>query len=185
MTWVVVTPWVRAKAHVAPDERLARRSVVPSTCQPSHGRPELEGTRLQAAGWSPDRRRVVDRRRSLTAGWRGQPTGSSGRKATVPGSPRHESGTPAGSKSGACRQRGHAGTWASPRSPGQSCRAGEPADSTTLAWSWGAATGPRAGNGDHARREPARSWDARDQRSDPRRAGGPSSRRRGPGQVGT
>jgi len=39
----VVTQWVRATAQVPPDQRLASRSVVTSTCTPSHGRTELEG----------------------------------------------------------------------------------------------------------------------------------------------
>jgi hypothetical protein len=49
MKLVVVTPWVRAKAQVPPDQCLASRSVVTSTCTPSNGRTELEGTRRQAA----------------------------------------------------------------------------------------------------------------------------------------
>jgi len=98
----------------------------------------------------------VDSRITLKLVRRGKPTVSSGRKATVPSSPRQESGTPPGSKSGACRQRGHAGTWESHLSPGHSCRSGEPADATPLAWPRGASTEPRAGHGDHERREPAR-----------------------------
>jgi len=45
----VVTQWVRAKAQVPPDQRLASRSVVTSTCKPSHGSTKLGGTSVQAA----------------------------------------------------------------------------------------------------------------------------------------
>jgi len=65
MNLVVVTQWVRAKAQVPPDQRLASRSVVPSTCKPRNGRTELEGTRRQAACWSPEKRRGVDSRIAL------------------------------------------------------------------------------------------------------------------------
>jgi hypothetical protein len=49
MKRVVVTQWVRANAQVPPDERLASESVVTSTCKPSNGSTELEGTSMQAA----------------------------------------------------------------------------------------------------------------------------------------
>ena len=62
--------------------------------------------------------RVVDRRLTLKAGLREKATGSRGRKAAVLDTPGHVSRTPPGSASGACRQRGRSGTWASPRSPG-------------------------------------------------------------------
>jgi hypothetical protein len=151
MKLVVVTQWVRAHAQVPPDERRARESVVTSTCKPSHGRTELEGTRLQAAGWSPDMSRVVDRRITLRTVRRGKPTVSSGRKATVPGSRRQESGTPPGSQSGACRQRGHSGTGESHRSPGYMAGMGD-RRSKALAGA-GASTRARARTGHHERAE--------------------------------
>src|SRR5215475_11443854 len=114
---------------------------------------------------------VVDSRITLKLVRRGKPTVSSGRKATVPDSKRQEAGTPPGSKSGACTHRGNSGTWESHLSPCNSCRSGEPADPTTLAWPRGASTEPRAGNGDHERREPARYRGASDKRSVPRGAG--------------
>ncbi len=50
MKWVVVTQWVRAEmAQVPSEESLASRSVVTSTCTPSNGRTELDGTKMQAA----------------------------------------------------------------------------------------------------------------------------------------
>ena len=50
MKGVIVTQWVRAElAPVPPDESLAGRSVGNSTCNPSNGRTELEGPRMQAA----------------------------------------------------------------------------------------------------------------------------------------
>ena len=153
---VVVTQWGRAKAQVPPDQRLASRSVVTCPCKPSQGSTELGGTSVQAACGSPDLGRGVDIRLTLKLVRRGTPTVSRGRKATVPSAPRQESGTPPGFKSGAWRPRGHSGPGESQRSSGNRGRSGEPADATTLAWPRGASTEPRAGNGDHARREPAR-----------------------------
>jgi hypothetical protein len=43
---------------IPPDQRLASRAGVHATCTPSHGRTKREGTRKQAAGWSPARGRV-------------------------------------------------------------------------------------------------------------------------------
>ncbi len=50
MKSVVVTQWVRVeKTQVPPDKSLASTSEGNSTCKPSNGRTELEGTRRQAA----------------------------------------------------------------------------------------------------------------------------------------
>jgi hypothetical protein len=121
--------------------------------------------------------RVVDRRISRQAVGRGTPTGASGRKAAVLDATGRAPRTPPGSERGACLHRGSSGTWESHRSPGNSCRSGEPADATTLAWARGASTAPRAGNGDHERREPARYRAARDKRRVPSGAGWQSERR--------
>jgi len=128
--------------------------------------------------------RVVARRISLKAGGRGTPTVSTGRKAAVLDATWRAPRTPPGSESGACLQRGSAGTGASHLSPGTGGRSGEPADARTLAWPRGASTEPRAGNGDRARREPARDRAARDTRSVPRGAGWQSERRLVAGKVG-
>lgn len=69
--------------------------------------------------------RVVDRRIALKAVVRGTPTVASGRKAAVPSAPRPGVGTPPGSQSGACLQRGSAGTWESHRSPGHRAGRGD------------------------------------------------------------
>ena len=113
MKLVAVTQWVRAQAQVPPDQSLASRSGVPSTCPPSNGRTELEGTRRQAACSSPARSIVVDERRALKAGAWGKPTGSSGRKAAVRKAEGRAVRTPPGAKSGAGMQRGSSGTWES------------------------------------------------------------------------
>src|ERR671922_2325240 len=78
--------------------------------------------------------RVVDSRISLKAVGRGKPTVSTGRKAAVLDATWRAPRTPPGSESGACLHRGSSGTWESHLSPCNSCRSGEPADSTTLAW---------------------------------------------------
>jgi hypothetical protein len=50
MKLVVVPQWVRtAEVHIPPDQSLASRSGVQSTCTPSNGSTKLEGTRKQAA----------------------------------------------------------------------------------------------------------------------------------------
>jgi hypothetical protein len=55
MKWVLVTQWVRTgEVQIPPDQRLASRSGVQSTCTPSTGRTKLDGTRMEAAGWSPE-----------------------------------------------------------------------------------------------------------------------------------
>jgi hypothetical protein len=113
----VVTQWGRAKAQVPPDERLARRSVVTSTCPPSNGSTELEGARMPAARWRPEKSIVVDNRIALKAVPRGTPTVSSGRTAAVLGAPGRVRRTPPGSQSGACMHKGSSGTWESHRSP--------------------------------------------------------------------
>jgi hypothetical protein len=113
MKRVGVTQWVRAKAQVPPDQSLASRSVAHSTCTPSNGSTELEGARMQAAEWSPEKGIVVDKRISLKAVARGKPTVSSDRQAAVLGARGRVPRTPPGSKSGACMQRGNAGTWES------------------------------------------------------------------------
>lgn len=118
MKRVTVTQWVRAEtAQVPPDQRLASRSGANSTGPPSHGRTELAGASMPAAGWSPARCLVVDSRIALQVVRRGTPTGSRHRKAAVLGALWRGRRTPPGSKSGACRQRGSSGTWQSHRSP--------------------------------------------------------------------
>ena len=61
--------------------------------------------------------RVVDRRLSLTGVRRGTPTVCTRRKAAVLDAVWRVSRTPPGSESGACFQRGNAGTWESHLSP--------------------------------------------------------------------
>jgi hypothetical protein len=117
MKLVVVTQWVRARAQVPPDQSLASRSEVTSTCTPSNGRTKLDGARMQAACLSPEKCIVVDNRITLKAVQRGTPTVSSGRKAAVLGAGGRGRRTPPGSKSGACIHRGSSGTWESHRSP--------------------------------------------------------------------
>jgi hypothetical protein len=151
MKLVVVTQGVRAKAQVPADERRASESGVTSTCKPSNGRTARAGTRMQAAGVSPEMRLGGDSRRTLRTVRRGQPTVASGRKATGPGSRRQESGPPPGSKSGAGRQRGNSGTWESHRSPGHLAGMGD-RRSTALACA-GASTRARARTGHHERTE--------------------------------
>jgi hypothetical protein len=91
---------------------------------------------------------VVDIRITLRTVRRREPMVSSGRKAIVPGSRRQESGTPAGSKSGACRHRGNSGTWESHLSPCVYSRSGGPGDQKP--WRGrGASTRPRALAGHH------------------------------------
>jgi hypothetical protein len=69
-------------------------------------------------------------------------------EATVSGSRRQESGTPPGSKSGACRHRGNSGTWESHLSPCVYSRSGGPGDQKP--WRGrGASTRPRALAGHH------------------------------------
>src|SRR5215510_2539289 len=51
--------------QVPPDQRLASRSGVNSTCIPSNGRTKLEGARIQAASWSPEIFMIVDIRITL------------------------------------------------------------------------------------------------------------------------
>jgi hypothetical protein len=114
----------------------------------------------------------------------GKPTVSSGRKATVLGARRRVRRTPPGSESGACSQRGSAGTWENPRSP---CHIPGMADRVTN--SPGVVWGPRPGHapGRDTTNEPKRTRyrDVRDKRSDRRGAGGQSSRSIVPGQGGT
>ena len=59
----------------------------------------------------------MDSRIILKAVARGKPTVCRGRKAAVPDALWRVSGTPPGSASGACIQRGSSGTWESHRSP--------------------------------------------------------------------
>ena len=61
--------------------------------------------------------RVVDHRLSLKAGSRGKPTVCKRRQAAVLVAQGRVSRTPPGSESGACLQRGNAGTWESHLSP--------------------------------------------------------------------
>jgi hypothetical protein len=82
MKLVVVTQWVRMKILIPPDERLASRSGVNSTCQPSNGRAELEEARRQAASLSPEICRVVVSR-IVSAVLRQKPTVCKRRKATI------------------------------------------------------------------------------------------------------
>ena len=183
MKLVDVPQWVRAKAQVPPDERLASRSEANSTCTPSNGSAELEGTRMQAACGRPEQGRVVDTRISCKAVVRGKPTVSSGRKAAVLGARRRVPRTPPGSKSGACigvtRGRGRAICLLA-NIPGLGARAtkgpgavgglrpdGEPVGDTT-----------------HARKRP-RDRGASDKRSVSKRTGWQSSRNIGPGKEGT
>src|SRR5215831_10285770 len=102
--------------QVPPDESLASRSAVNSTCTPSNGRTKLEGTRMQAASLSPEICRVVVRR-IASAGSRPKPTVCSDRKAAVLEAIRRVYRTPPGSESGACLHRGDSGTWESQGSP--------------------------------------------------------------------
>ena len=46
MKLVVVTQSVLERVQVPPDQSLASRSVVKSTCKPSNGSAKLEGTRM-------------------------------------------------------------------------------------------------------------------------------------------
>jgi hypothetical protein len=150
MHLVAVTQWVRAPAHVPPDERLASRAGAHSTGTPRKGRTTLEGARRQAAGWSPAMRSGVDERRALKAGARGTPTVAPGRKAAGLGARGRGRRTPPGAQSGAGRPKGRSGTWASPRSPGPDGRGGGPADPRP--WrGWGASPRPRARRGQHTR----------------------------------
>jgi hypothetical protein len=155
--------------QVPPDQSLASRSEVPSTCTPSNGRTKLDGARMQAASLSPEMGIVVDNRITLKAVQRGTPTVSSGRKAAVLGAGGRVRRTPPGSKSGACIHRGSSGTWESHLSPCQTPGLGdrvtkgpgvvwglrpdhEPVRDTTNTQKW------------------ARYRGASDERSDPRRA---------------
>ena len=45
MKLVIVTQWVRGEVPIPPDQSLASRSGVKSTCTPSNGRTKLDGTR--------------------------------------------------------------------------------------------------------------------------------------------
>jgi len=83
--------------QVLPGQSLASRSGATSTCTPSNGRTELEGTRRQAAWWSPEMSIVVDTRISLQRIRRGKPTVSTGRKAAVLNAQRRVGRTPPGS----------------------------------------------------------------------------------------
>jgi hypothetical protein len=50
MKLVVVAQWVRTgEVQIPPDQSRASRSVVHSTCPPSHGSTQLDGTRRSAA----------------------------------------------------------------------------------------------------------------------------------------
>jgi len=60
---------------------------------------------------------VVDKRRALQAVQRGKPTVGKRRKAAVLGAVWRVPRPPPGSASGACLQRGNAGTWERPLSP--------------------------------------------------------------------
>jgi hypothetical protein len=126
---------------------------------------------------------VVDKRIALQAVWRGTPTVSSGRKAAVLGAVGRVRRTPPGSESGACIQRGRAGTWESPLAP---CHMPGMGDRVTK--SPGVPWGPRPGykpvrdNTNEPRR--TRYREARDKRRDLRGAVGQSSRSIVPGKVG-
>ena len=118
---------------------------------------------------------VVDSRITLKDVLRDKPTGSRGRPAAVLDTPGQVSRTPPGSESGACRHRGRSGTWERHRSPGHMSGLGHRASTGPgVAWRLPPRHAPR-GDTTH-RRQPARYRDASAERSDPRRAGGPSSR---------
>jgi hypothetical protein len=107
--------------QIPPDQSLASRSGVHSTCTPSHGRTTLEGTRTQAARWSPAIGRVGVRRRAAV-GSRPKPTVGRDGKAAVLEAIWRGCRTPPGSERGAGLHRGDAGTWESPWSPGGQSR---------------------------------------------------------------
>ena len=85
MKLVTVTQWVRTvEVQIPPDQRLASRSGVNSTCIPSNGRTKLEGTRKQAASLSPEIGRVVVHRILLTVS-RGKADGVQWPEGSSPG----------------------------------------------------------------------------------------------------
>jgi len=141
--------------QVPPDDRLASRSAVNPRAAPSGavrsrvsraGRPR-DGAPQGVESWSKESPREVVR---------GKPTVCTRRKAAVLGALWPVSRPPPGSERGACLQRGTSGTWASHLSPGASAGNGGPAEHRP----WrrpGASSGRRAGNGAHARWQPARS----------------------------
>jgi hypothetical protein len=156
---------------------------VTSTCTPSKGRTERDGTRRQAASLRPAKRHGVDSRITLKAVRRGKPTVSSGRKAAVLGARRPARGTPPGSKSGACMQRGSSGTWERHVSP---CHTPGVGDRGTQrpGVGWGRRPDHEPVRDTTNAQKPARYRGASAERSDPRRAGWPSERRIVPGKVG-
>jgi hypothetical protein len=68
---------------------------------------------MQAACLRPERRSVVDSRIALKRSRGASRRSRKNRKAAVPAASWRVGGTPPGSKSGACIQRGHSGTWES------------------------------------------------------------------------
>jgi len=136
MQLVAVTQWVRArKAQVPPDQSRASRSGANPRAMPAMGCTEPGVARMQAAGWSPERSRVVVRGICLERSGR-KPTVSSGRKAAVLGALWQASRTPPGSESGAGMQRGNAGTWERHLSPGAMPGLGDRA-TTSPGVTWG------------------------------------------------
>ena len=144
------------------------------------------------AGWNEDAGRVSAPRPAERRGHQVDPEFPQGTlagcpwpaQATVPGvAPGRVRRTPPGAESGACLQRGRAGTGERPRSPWHRPRTGGPGAPKP----WGGA-GPRPGQqpGRATTHEPRRTryGDASATRSDRRGAVWQASRRSGPGQVG-
>jgi hypothetical protein len=120
------------------------------------------------AGGSEGTGRVMEPRNGERCG---EPTVSSGWQAAVLGALWRVRRTPPGSESGACLQRGHAGTWESHRCPCPHARSGGPGDQRP--WrGLGASTRPRALRGDHERGKHARDRGTSAKRSTPSRTGG-------------
>ena len=106
MKWVGVSQWVRTsgcKSSLMNAEPAGQeRTRVPPRQGP------------YGAGWSEETGRVLEPRNGES---RRQPTVCTRRKAAVLGAGWRVRRTPPGSESGACLQRGHAGTWERHRSP--------------------------------------------------------------------
>ena len=118
MKLVAVTQWVRAEmVQVPPDQRLASRSVVTSTCTPSNGR-----TR---AGWSEDAGRVIEPRNEYSRGQEDISPGGTKGSRRFPVAGRQQSwvrygefaGHHRGLRAGHVSHRGSSGTWESHLSP--------------------------------------------------------------------